>query len=99
MAGIFDADAVMCGRHGPKYVIANPTGSNPLFKERVKGHEFHYSELDIHSSYGFGFNMERGYGIMDGMDGLCVKNSLGEYMHQNALSVDDWAKTMVERIE
>jgi cobyrinic acid a,c-diamide synthase len=99
MAGIFDADAVMCGRHGPKYVIANPTGSNPLFKEKVRGHEFHYSELDIHSSYGFGFNMERGYGIKDGMDGLCIKNSLGEYMHQNALSVDDWAKTMVERIE
>ncbi len=98
MAGVFDADAVMCGRHGPKYVEAEPLSANPLFGERVKGHEFHYSELDLHSAHDMGFRMERGYGIKDGMDGLCVKNTIGEYMHQNALSTDDWAKAIVEKI-
>ncbi len=47
MAGIFDAEAVMCGRHGPKYVIADSTSDNPLFKGRIRGHEFHYSELSM----------------------------------------------------
>ncbi|MBR6204137.1 MAG: hydrogenobyrinic acid a,c-diamide synthase (glutamine-hydrolyzing) [Candidatus Methanomethylophilaceae archaeon] len=86
MAGIFDAEAVMCGRHGPKYVIADSTSDNPLFKGMIRGHEFHYSELSMKSEHRYGFRMERGIGIKDGMDGLCAGNSIGCYVHQNALS-------------
>ncbi len=99
MAGIFDADAVMCGRHGPKYVEAVSADANPLFSGTVRGHEFHYSELKLRSRPEYGFRMARGTGISGGFDGLCARNSLGEYMHQNALSAEDWCKTIVEKIE
>ena len=98
MAGIFDADAVMGGRHGPKYADAEPTPANPLFSGSVRGHEFHYSELRLRSEPEYGFRMSRGTGISGGMDGLCAKNSLGGYMHQNALSAEDWCGTMAEKI-
>ena len=38
------------------------------------------------SEHRYGFRMERGIGIKDGMDGLCAGNSIGCYVHQNALS-------------
>jgi cobyrinic acid a,c-diamide synthase len=80
-------------------VEADSTDANPLFKGSVRGHEFHYSELKLHSIPEYGFRMSRGIGISGGMDGICVRNSLGEYMHQNALSAEDWCKTIVEKIE
>ena len=99
MAGIFAADAVMGGRHGPKYTISEGTYENPLFPGMtVRGHEFHYSELELRDEGRFGFRMERGQGILDGMDGLVSRNSIGSYSHANALSTEDWAKGIVDRI-
>ncbi len=99
MAGIFAADAVMSGRHGPKYTISEGTPENPLFSGMaVRGHEFHYSELRLRGEGRFGFRMERGQGILDGMDGLVSGNSIGSYSHTNALSTEDWAEGIVDRI-
>jgi cobyrinic acid a,c-diamide synthase len=99
MAGILAADAVMCGRHGPKYTISEGTPENPLFSGMVvRGHEFHYSELRLRKEGRFGFRMDRGQGILDGMDGLVSGNSIGSYSHMNALSVQDWAGGIVERL-
>ena len=91
MSGVFDAESRMSGRHGPTYVIAETTDSNPLFpKMTVRGHEFHYSEVLPMKEYNFGYEMARGIGIDDKHDGLVYKNSLGSYVHQHALSVKDW---------
>jgi cobyrinic acid a,c-diamide synthase len=90
-AGVFDARAEMVGvRHGPSYVIAQPNAQNPLFAESVRGHEFHYSRIIPGKDVRFGFDMGRGEGIINKMDGMVYKNSLGTYMHQHALSVKDW---------
>ena len=98
MSGIFDAESRMCGRHGPKYVIADTTGSNPLFpKMTIRGHEFHYSEVIPVKDYGYGYVMERGIGIDGEHDGLVNRNSLGSYVHQHALSVKDWLSGMINR--
>jgi cobyrinic acid a,c-diamide synthase len=64
----------------------------------VRGHEFHYSELRLRKEGRFGFRMDRGQGILDGMDGLVSGNSIGSYSHMNALSVPDWAGGIVERL-
>lgn len=91
MTGIFDAKAKMTGRHGPTYVIADTTKDNPIFSDMgVHGHEFHYSELVMSGSCSFGYDILRGKGIVDKKDGLVRKNSMGAYMHQHSLSVDDW---------
>jgi len=90
-AGIFDARAEMIGvRHGPSYVIAQSNSRNPLFSEVVRGHEFHYSRIIPGKNVKYGFDIERGEGITNKMDGMVQKNSLGTYMHQHALSVSDW---------
>lgn len=91
MSGVFDAEAVMSIRHGPKYCIASPTEKNRMFSETVRGHEFHYSELVLGKDRDFGFSLSRGTGIASGSDGIVKGNSMGGYLHQHALSCGDWA--------
>ncbi|MFA6710624.1 MAG: cobyrinate a,c-diamide synthase [Candidatus Methanomethylophilaceae archaeon] len=97
MSGIFKADARISGRHGPSYVIANTTSANPLFPDTtIRAHEFHYSELIQHSDYPYGYDVIRGTGIDGRSDGLVYKNSIGSYMHQHALSTDDWLAKIID---
>lgn len=97
MSGIFDASAQMTGvRHGPTYVVADGTPGNPLFPDAaVRAHEYHYSDVFPRGKADYGFRVSRGKGITGGMDGMYRKNSLGSYMHQHALSADDWAKGLI----
>ena len=98
MSGVFDAESRMCGRHGPTYVIADTTDKNPLFSDmKIRGHEFHYSEVVPIIHYDYGYDLERGIGIDNRHDGLINKNSLGSYVHQHALSVDDWLRRIIDR--
>ncbi|MCQ2079075.1 MAG: hydrogenobyrinic acid a,c-diamide synthase (glutamine-hydrolyzing) [archaeon] len=99
MAGIFDARADMVDkRHGPTYMLTEAMANNPLFKGPVRGHEYHYSEVFPRDGSQFCFDVRRGLGIKDRMDGLTVRNSVGTYMHQHALSADDWAAGFVEAV-
>ncbi len=96
MAGCFDATADMVGkRHGPTYVIADATPDNPLFSGTVKGHEYHYSEVQAGDSE-FCFSVRRGQGISGKMDGMFRNRTVGTYLHQHALSHEDWAKGFVD---
>lgn len=98
MSGIFDAEAIMTNkRHGPTYVISQSTPGNPLFKDKTAyAHEYHYSDVFPNKKPEYGFEVRRGTGIHNGMDGLISQNSLGMYMHQHALSMTDWAKDLVD---
>ena len=98
MAGIFNADARMSGRHGPMYMIADATKDNPLFTGTVKGHEFHYSDV-VSSEKKYGFHIKRGIGINGSHDGMIRNNSIGSYMHQHALSTDDWLKDVISKVQ
>jgi cobyrinic acid a,c-diamide synthase len=96
-AGIFDADASMIGkRHGPSYVAARSNNLCNLFDGTVKGHEFHYSTVDPGQGCKFGLDVIRGCGIIGGKDGMVRNNALGTYMHQHALSTDDWMRKISE---
>ena len=100
MIGVFDCDSVFVNkRHGPTYVMADPTKDNPLFKEPVRAHEYHYSEVTAKEDSTFGFDIRRGTGITGTKDGLVFKNSMGTYMHQHALSAKDWAKGFVDILQ
>jgi cobyrinic acid a,c-diamide synthase len=99
MSGIFGCDSVFVNkRHGPTYVIADALEGNPLFRGRVRAHEYHYSEVRTNGGERFGFSLVRGAGIDSGMDGLVSKNSVGTYMHQHALSTRGWASGFVDRL-
>ncbi len=100
MSGVLDAEARMTGlRHGPTYVIADANGSNPAFSGTVRGHEYHYSDVYPTKESVFGFNVRRGLGIQDGMDGLVKGSSIGSYMHQHALSEKDWIGDVINKLQ
>ncbi len=99
MSGVLDAEARMTGvRHGPTYVIADATSGNPAFAGTVRGHEYHYSDVFPSGTPAYGFDVRRGLGIADRMDGLVSGNAIGSYMHQHALSEKDWIGRAVDRI-
>jgi len=85
--------------HG--YTKLMVSGSNPFYKvgERVKGHEFRYSKILSWDGdqTDLAFEMERGVGFIDGLDGLVYKNVLALYTHIHALSTPQWAGRMVAR--
>jgi len=99
MSGVFGCDSVFVNkRHGPTYVMADATPDNPLFKGSVRAHEYHYSEITASGDERFGFDVKRGLGIVSQKDGLIHNSSIGTYMHQHALSSEDWAKGFVDRL-
>lgn len=97
MSGILPSEAVFSGeRHGPSYVRATGTSDNFLLPdEQVRGHEFHYSEVVPQPGSPYGFKVERGVGIAEGMDGLMTRRSMGTYMHLHALSCPQWAPAII----
>ena len=99
MSGIFGCDSVFVNkRHGPTYVKADALPGNPLFEGSVRAHEYHYSEVMASEKDTFGFDVKRGLGIVGKKDGLVFRNAMGTYMHQHALSMNDWAAGFRERL-
>lgn len=64
------------------YVNAKATGSGPIAPGlELKGHEFHYSKTECSNDARFAFELSRGKGILQGLDGLYVHNAVGAYTH------------------
>ncbi|PKL50081.1 MAG: cobyrinic acid a,c-diamide synthase [Nitrospira bacterium HGW-Nitrospira-1] len=103
MAGIFPLR--FCLEKKPQahgYTIVEITGENPFYAAGtlLRGHEFHYSRvIDRETKEGlhFAFQMKRGQGIIDKMDGLCYKNVLATYTHLHALGSPEWADGLVNQ--
>ncbi|MBI4683690.1 MAG: cobyrinate a,c-diamide synthase [Nitrospirae bacterium] len=108
MAGIFPVKFVLEKRpqaHG--YSIVEAQKDNPYYAEGdvIRGHEFHYSRVmnpDVASELSkkdiyFAFQMKRGEGIINKMDGLCYKNVLATYTHIHALGTPEWTEGMIRR--
>lgn len=59
-----------------------------MFEGWFRGHEFHYSDTDVEGDGRFSFELRRGRGIRDGLDGLTEYNTLGSYSHLHFASAD-----------
>jgi cobyrinic acid a,c-diamide synthase len=86
--------------HG--YTVLQIRDDNPFYPKGtlLRGHEFHYSRVvksDPKEGMHFSFQMKRGQGIMDKMDGVCYKNVLATYTHLHALGSPEWADGLVNR--
>lgn len=84
MVGLFDAVTVMEKKLKLNYTrgTIRPRSPFSLQSKTIKGHEFHYSELDLLSKDSkFAYDMSIGIGIKDKKDGLTVHNTLASYMH------------------
>ncbi len=84
---------------GHGYTKVKVIHKNPFYKigETIKGHEFRYSSIiDIeYNKNDMAFQMKRGKGIIDRMDGFCKYNVLGTYTHIMAIATPSWAEAMV----
>jgi len=84
MADVLPGEAGMCGRfQALGYVDARSTGASPLLRTGLsfRGHEFHYSAVEVSPDARFALSLMRGKGISDGKDGLCEHAALGGYSH------------------
>ncbi len=100
MSGVFPVQFGIRDRpQGHGYTRVTVTGQNPYYPmgTRLKGHEFHYScPVEWNGvSARFAFTMERGGGVVRGMDGLCYKNVLATYTHVHAAGTPAWGKGLV----
>lgn len=99
MVGAFPFDVVLEAKpQGHGYTRMECMEVNPYFPvgARLKGHEFHYSRIEGYDgSLPLVFRLRKGYGIVDGWDGLLYKNTLAGYSHLHAVGNKEWARSMV----
>ncbi|MDE1770217.1 MAG: cobyrinate a,c-diamide synthase [Thaumarchaeota archaeon] len=84
MVGLFDAVTIMEKKLKLNYTSATISSNSPfsLQSKIIKGHEFHYSELDLLSKDSkFAYDLSIGVGIKNKKDGLTVHDTLASYMH------------------
>ncbi|MXR41885.1 cobyrinic acid a,c-diamide synthase [Halobaculum sp. WSA2] len=84
MAGVLPADVRMHDRYQAlDHVELRARGDTLTARagETRRGHEFHYSSAEVADDARFAFEVVRGDGIAEGMDGLTEHRTLGTYAH------------------
>ncbi|HJJ56511.1 MAG TPA: Ni-sirohydrochlorin a,c-diamide synthase [Methanocorpusculum sp.] len=85
MCGVFNGDSKIESKKTLGYVIGTaklPNNWNFSFK----GHEFHYSQIKMDSDMVYTYQLSRGNGIDNGLDGAYIYNTLGAYTHLMPIS-------------
>ena len=98
MCGVIPAETVKMGRfQALGYVDATCT-EDCLFPAGTtyRGHEFHYTKLNVAGDVRYALELRRGRGIEDGKDGIHLNNVLAGYTH--AYFTDRQANGLVETI-
>ena len=84
---------------GHGYTLLEAVQETPFFPAGVviKGHEFHYSRIvDADGAVACAFRVHKGFGVLEGWDGVCYKNVLATYTHIHAVGCPSWATGMVK---
>lgn len=84
---------------GHGYTIARVERETPYYPVGtvLKGHEFHYSKVLEWKGddRAMAFAMEKGRGMLNQRDGICINNVLATYTHIHALGTPAWAPALV----
>ena len=80
------------------YTIHRVIRDNVLSKTggKVKGHEFHYSSIEVKGDVKYAYEVLRGYGIDGKHDGIVIHNALASYTHILASSQEHLFKRFIE---
>ena len=89
MCGVFCGETRMPARRVVSYVEGTSSAACPLGRSRFRGHEFHYSEVCLAPGTAYAYQLSRGTGIKDNLDGAVVKNTLGSYTHLHPVASRD----------
>ncbi len=101
MSEVFPYPSLMTDKvQGLSYVISEAQEDNIISKKGdvYRGHEFHYSKVDIGANPNinpeFAFKILRGRGIIDSKDGIMSKNTLASYVHTHAAACPGFASNL-----
>ncbi|AGB48806.1 cobyrinic acid a,c-diamide synthase [Methanomethylovorans hollandica DSM 15978] len=101
MVGALPGHTLMGHKRVVSYNIGSLTLDTVIGKigNDFRAHEFHHSEVtELPEDAKFAIKLSRGTGIIEGWDGLTVKNTLGCYAHLVASSYEEFARSFVEFI-
>ncbi len=98
MAGCLPVDVALAERpagHGYEEVLVDRP--NPFVKmgSRLRGHEFHYSQVRDAGQTETAFEVKRGTGLGNGRDGMVINRVLASYLHLHSLASPDLASGLV----
>lgn len=99
MVGALPCDIVMHEKpRGHGYMKLQATGAGDWFSQglKLKGHEFHYSEVVNLGDVQFAYRVERGSGVDGEHDGILYRNVLASYTHLHSLGSPGWAEGFVD---
>ena len=81
MCGVFPGTTRMPARRVVSYVEGTACSEGPLGGGGFRGHEFHYSDVDLSPETAFCYTLSRGVGIHGNQDGALLRKTLGSYTH------------------
>jgi cobyrinic acid a,c-diamide synthase len=81
MCRVFSGETRMPARRVVSYVEGKSLSESPMGAAAFRGHEFHYSEVVLSPSTHFAYQLSRGIGIHENLDGAIVNNTLGSFTH------------------
>ncbi|BBL68755.1 Ni-sirohydrochlorin a,c-diamide synthase [Methanoculleus chikugoensis] len=81
LAGVFKGTTRMPARRMLGYVVGTSAAGSPVGEAAFRGHEFHYSSVDLAPETRFAYRLSRGSGIRDGLDGAIRDRTIGSYTH------------------
>jgi cobyrinic acid a,c-diamide synthase len=102
MVGALPCDILMHEKpRGHGYMIMEATGAGGWFEpgDKVRAHEFHYSEVVDLKNTEFGYNLGRGKGLDGKHDGIIYKNVFASYAHLHSSGSSAWARGFVEHVK
>jgi cobyrinic acid a,c-diamide synthase len=87
----------MPARRVVAYVEGTACADSPLGEGNFRGHEFHYSDVQVPPETRFCYRLSRGRGIRGQADGVLVRNTLGSYTHLSPLPSSQMFRHFVQR--
>jgi len=95
MCGVFPGETMIPSGRVLGYVEGESL-TGPFGRAVFRGHEFHYSEIQMDSDQQYSFRLSRGKGIDRGNDGILVANTVGSYAHLHPVASAEMIASFLE---
>jgi cobyrinic acid a,c-diamide synthase len=96
MCGVFSGQTRMPARRVVSYVEGTSRSDSPVGAAAFRGHEFHYSEVVLSPGTHFAYQLSRGIGIHENLDGAIMNNTLGSFTHLHPVASAGMFRHFVE---
>ena len=96
MCRVFSGETRMPARRIVSYVEGRSLSDSPMGTAVFRGHEFHYSDVVLSPGTHFAYQLSRGIGIHENLDGAVIDNTLGSYTHLHPVASTGMFRHFVE---